>query len=404
MASTTRGAFDKLAESLRYVDGDYAQARKTYDAIAKSRSGRWAPSGRPTTSPFPPSLFPIVVEAPRASPAQREGRPRDRREAVRARPCVGPGAQPGAPLGLPRVSRSSASTTTSARSRSRTSSTSASPTRSSSRSGTATTSRACRSRWPRTSASQGRGSFYEEVGALRDVVQNHLLQIAALLAMEPPVGEDDEPLRDEKEKVFAAMRHARDRPTSCAGSSPATATRTASRPTPTSRRSPPCACSSTRGAGRACRSTSGPARSCRSPRPRSSPSCAGRRSRCSRKRQSTPTTRTTCASGSGPTRWRSRWAAATSSPGESFVGTPVELYRVQPGPRRDVALRAPPRRRDGGRGSAVRARGRRRSCVAVVDPVLTDHGPAHPYKPKTWGPAEANALLPEGEFWHAPEP
>jgi len=53
---------------------------------------------------------------------------------------------------------------------------------------------------------QGRGKFYEEVGALRDVVQNHLLQIVALLAMEPPVGPDVEDLRDAKERVFGAMR------------------------------------------------------------------------------------------------------------------------------------------------------------------------------------------------------
>ena len=53
---------------------------------------------------------------------------------------------------------------------------------------------------------QGRGRFYEEVGALRDVVQNHLLQTAAILAMEPPVGGNVEALRDEKEKVFRAMR------------------------------------------------------------------------------------------------------------------------------------------------------------------------------------------------------
>ncbi len=52
---------------------------------------------------------------------------------------------------------------------------------------------------------QGRGRFYEEVGALRDVVQNHLLQTVALLAMEPPVGPDVEALRDAKEKVFFAM-------------------------------------------------------------------------------------------------------------------------------------------------------------------------------------------------------
>jgi glucose-6-phosphate 1-dehydrogenase len=51
---------------------------------------------------------------------------------------------------------------------------------------------------------EGRGAFYEEVGALRDVVQNHLLQVAALLAMEPPVGSDADRLRDEKVKVFRA--------------------------------------------------------------------------------------------------------------------------------------------------------------------------------------------------------
>jgi glucose-6-phosphate 1-dehydrogenase len=53
---------------------------------------------------------------------------------------------------------------------------------------------------------QGRGKFYEEVGALRDVIQNHMLQTAALLAMEPPVGPEVEALRDAKEKVFGAMR------------------------------------------------------------------------------------------------------------------------------------------------------------------------------------------------------
>ena len=53
---------------------------------------------------------------------------------------------------------------------------------------------------------EGRGKFYEEVGALRDVVQNHLFQVVALLAAEPPVGMGVEALRDEKEKVFRAMR------------------------------------------------------------------------------------------------------------------------------------------------------------------------------------------------------
>ncbi|MCU1353005.1 MAG: zwf [Acidimicrobiales bacterium] len=52
----------------------------------------------------------------------------------------------------------------------------------------------------------GRGKFYEEVGALRDVVQNHLLQVVALLAMEPPAGADAEALRDEKVKLFKQVR------------------------------------------------------------------------------------------------------------------------------------------------------------------------------------------------------
>jgi glucose-6-phosphate 1-dehydrogenase len=51
-----------------------------------------------------------------------------------------------------------------------------------------------------------RGKFYEEVGAIRDVVQNHLLQVVAQLAMEPPVGHDPSALLDEKAKVFKAIR------------------------------------------------------------------------------------------------------------------------------------------------------------------------------------------------------
>jgi glucose-6-phosphate 1-dehydrogenase len=52
---------------------------------------------------------------------------------------------------------------------------------------------------------EGRGAFYDSVGALRDVVQNHLLQVVTLLAMEPPVRDDADSLRDEKVKVLKAM-------------------------------------------------------------------------------------------------------------------------------------------------------------------------------------------------------
>ena len=52
---------------------------------------------------------------------------------------------------------------------------------------------------------QGRGKFYEQVGTVRDVVQNHLFQVLANLAMEPPIRTDSESIRDEKVKVLKAI-------------------------------------------------------------------------------------------------------------------------------------------------------------------------------------------------------
>jgi glucose-6-phosphate 1-dehydrogenase len=52
----------------------------------------------------------------------------------------------------------------------------------------------------------GRADYYEGAGALRDMVQSHLLQLLALVAMEPPVTMDAEHLRDEKVKLFKAIR------------------------------------------------------------------------------------------------------------------------------------------------------------------------------------------------------
>ena len=52
---------------------------------------------------------------------------------------------------------------------------------------------------------EGRGAFYDPVGALRDVVQNHLLQVLALVAMDPPAGGSADDMRDKKLEVFRAM-------------------------------------------------------------------------------------------------------------------------------------------------------------------------------------------------------
>ena len=85
---------------------------------------------------------------------------------------------------------------------------------------------------------EGRGKFYDAVGALRDVVQNHLLQVVALLAMEPPVGLDADALRDEKVKVFRQVREST-RPRSCAAVPRLRRRRRRATPAPTPRRSSP---------------------------------------------------------------------------------------------------------------------------------------------------------------------
>ena len=107
---------------------------------------------------------------------------------------------------------------------------------------------------------KGRGKFYEETGVIRDVIQNHLLQVVSYLAMEAPSSTYAEAIRDEQAKVLRNVRPLstdnmvrgqfrgyRDEP----GRAPRTRTWPPTRP---------CACTSTPGAGRACRSTCARAR------------------------------------------------------------------------------------------------------------------------------------------------
>ena len=158
---------------------------------------------------------------------------------------------------------SSASITTWARRRCRTCCTSASPTPFSSRCGTATSSPACRSPWPRRSASPAAARFYEETGAIRDVIQNHLLQIVALLTMEPPVNSRRRVAARREGEAAQGGAPGRPRRSWCAASSTATARSRAWRRTRRWRPTPRWRCRSIRGAGAACRSTCAPASACR---------------------------------------------------------------------------------------------------------------------------------------------
>ena len=120
----------------------------------------------------------------------------------------------------------------------------------------------------------GRAGYYEGAGALRDLVQNHMLQLLALLTMEPPIAFEANRLRDEKLKVLEAIvppdvgrgrLDGASAPSTAAGvvrrqvRCPATARRRGWRPTRAPRRTRRCACTSPTGAGPACRSTCAPA-------------------------------------------------------------------------------------------------------------------------------------------------
>ncbi len=176
---------------------------------------------------------------------------------------------------------------------------------------------------------QTRGKFYEEVGAIRDVVQNHLLQVVAHLAMEPPVGHTPDAVLDEKAKVFKAIRTlspdgSRARPVRRLSRA-----RRASRRSRTSRHTRPYVCTSTRGAGPACLSTCVRARSSR----RRAPKCSSRSSRRRSRSSATGCTRrrTICASGLGPTRCRSRSAQSRRSRALEMAGRDVELFVANSG-------------------------------------------------------------------------
>ncbi len=100
---------------------------------------------------------------------------------------------------------STGSTTSSARWGSRSCCTCASRTRCSSRSGTATTSSASQITMAESFGVEDRGHFYDPVGALRDVVVNHLMQVVAARAMEAPAGGDPATLKDAKLALFRSI-------------------------------------------------------------------------------------------------------------------------------------------------------------------------------------------------------
>jgi glucose-6-phosphate 1-dehydrogenase len=250
---------------------------------------------------------------------------------------------------------------------------------------------------------QGRGRFYEEVGALRDVVQNHMLQTASILAMEPPVGGQVEALRDEKEKVFSAMRTLGPRDLVRGqfdgyrdedGVAPDSDVETyaAVRVLVDSWRWNGVPFFIRAGKTLPITATEVIAKLHKPPQ------------QVFDEKEIDPDDQNYLRFRLGPDKVAIALGCRAKVPGESFVGTLVELYLCnQASDEMSAYERLIGDALDGEALLFAREDGVEEAW-RVVDPVLTDHGVAHPYEQKTWGPAEADALLPEGEFWHDPKP
>ena len=257
---------------------------------------------------------------------------------------------------------------------------------------------------------EGRGGYYEEAGALRDMVQNHMLQLLCLVAMEPPVSLRGRRVRDEKVKVLRALRPiAPDEVPAGDGARPVRARqrRAASR-VPGYREEPGVApglahrdlrraarATSTTGAGPACRSTCAPASACRSASPRS---------RIQFRRAPHPALRDERRRpGCEPNRWSSASSPTRASRCASARRSPARLMDMRPcdGLRTATLRRAPPGPTSGccsdcmiGDIDTVRAGRHRGGRLALIAPVLDVWSALPARRSPTTGPAHGGRRRP----------
>ena len=249
---------------------------------------------------------------------------------------------------------------------------------------------------------QGRGAFYESAGCLRDVVENHMFQILALLAMEPPAYQGFQAVQDEKFKVFKAMRPlgaddlVRGQFTGYhdeAGVAPDSDVETF------------CALrlsiDSWRWAGvpwylrSGKRLPSGAAEVVVELKPPPQP----------------------LFSDSTPARGRANYlrfrlspnpviaiAARVKRAGEEFVGDQRELTLLNGQPGAEQPYQRLLSDALAGEGALYTREDSIEAAWAVVEPVLLNHHRALPYTPGTWGPDQADELIAGDGRWHNPDP
>lgn len=247
-----------------------------------------------------------------------------------------------------------------------------------------------------------RGGFYESAGCLRDVMQNHLFQIVALLAMEPPAYQDYAAVHSEKAGVFHAMRPLTpedlvrgqyvgyreekdvsadsDVETFCALRLLIDSWRWAG--VPWYLRS-----------GKLLPSTAVEVLVQLRPPPQQlfddSHPAVGRANYLRFKLQPASAV---------------ALAARLKRPGKGFVGDQRELYLYEDAPDEESTYERLLGDAMAGDGTLFTSQDAVEAAWAVVDPVLANHHAALSYQPGTWGPEAANALIADDGGWHNPEP
>lgn len=248
---------------------------------------------------------------------------------------------------------------------------------------------------------QGRGIFYDSVGAVRDVLQNHLLQILALLAMEPPLGTSAEAIRDEQAKLLKAIRPLApsdlvrgqyqgylDEEGVARGSD--TETFTAVRFFVDTWRWAGVPFIVRTGKKLPMTTTEVRAEFQLPPQRVFSLSEAGPLAANYLRMRLSPTVSIAL-------------GARTKNAGERMVGRPVELYVCNNHPDEMSAYERLVGDALEGEAMLFARQDAVEAAWSVVEPVLLRHDPAYTYEPGTWGPPEADLLLAGGR-WHNPRP
>jgi glucose-6-phosphate 1-dehydrogenase len=245
-----------------------------------------------------------------------------------------------------------------------------------------------------------RGAFYETAGCLRDVIQNHLLQVVALLAMEPPADRDFGAVHTEKAKVFQAMRALKSNDLvrgQYAGY----------------RKEPDVAKNSDVETFCALRLFIDSWRWEGVPWYLRSGKCLATTATEVLVELKPPPQR--LFADSAPTTGRSNYlrfhlspnsaialAARVKRAGKEFVGDQRELYLVEQQPEEASPYERLLGDAMAGDGALFTREDAVEAAWAVVDPVLKAHHPALPYRRGGWGPKEADAIIAADGSWHNP--